>query len=115
MHKDILPSSCHRCVVYKLNCINCNVSYIGQTGRQLRKRIAEYKRLPKNADKLSVDKHRLNLNHDFDWDNPIILQEERLYKRLIGEMLFIRKQNYGFNNHTDFEFLSEHYSSINFS
>jgi len=38
--------------------------------------------------------HRLEFNHDFDWDNPIILdKEEKYYRKLISEMINIKSQN----------------------
>ena len=33
-HKDSLPTQNKRNVVYKINCSSCEVSYVGQTGRQ---------------------------------------------------------------------------------
>ena len=39
-----------------------------------------------------ISKHRLQLEHDFDWNNIEILDEEPCYnKRLISEMFFILK------------------------
>jgi len=38
-----LPNSSQMNVVYKLNCMDCNASYVGQTGRLLKTRIAEHK------------------------------------------------------------------------
>ena len=35
-HKDNLPESSKRNVVYKIDCSYCNASYVGQTGRQLK-------------------------------------------------------------------------------
>ena len=40
--KDILHNNDKTNVVYKLNCQNCNVSYIGQTKRHLRTRVKEH-------------------------------------------------------------------------
>ena len=41
-------------VVYKVNCADCKMSYIGQTGRQLRLRINEHKRSVKIGDTTSA-------------------------------------------------------------
>jgi len=40
--KDILHNNDKTNVVHKLNCKNCNVSYIGQTKRHLRTRVKEH-------------------------------------------------------------------------
>jgi len=42
-HKDLLSNLCKKNVVYKLNCNNCETTYVGQTKRQLKTRIAEHK------------------------------------------------------------------------
>jgi len=40
-----------------------------------------------------ITNHRLEYNHDFDWDNVEMLDEEINYnKRLISEMIHIKKQ-----------------------
>ncbi|XP_077255641.1 uncharacterized protein LOC143893802 [Temnothorax americanus] len=41
-HKDALPKFAHSNVVYKINCGDCDASYVGQTGRQLQTRIKEH-------------------------------------------------------------------------
>jgi len=59
-----------------------------------------------------ITDHRLNNNHEFDWDNMEILDKERyLSKRLISEMLYITRQNNSLINlQSDTEFL--HYACI---
>ncbi|KYN14843.1 hypothetical protein ALC57_12952, partial [Trachymyrmex cornetzi] len=41
--KDGLPHDSKENVVYKINCKNCDASYVGQTGRKLKTRINEHK------------------------------------------------------------------------
>ncbi|XP_070155138.1 uncharacterized protein [Polyergus mexicanus] len=43
IHKDSCPKSIHSNVIYKINCDNCDASYVGQTKRQLHTRISEHK------------------------------------------------------------------------
>jgi len=44
VHKDIfLPSLSQANVVYKINCFNCDASYVGQTKRTLNTRVASTK------------------------------------------------------------------------
>jgi len=55
----------------------------------------------------------LHFDHDFDWEGVKILdQEPFLSKRLISEMLFIKRQNNGLNLQTDTERLPEIYLNI---
>jgi len=41
-HKDILPIQSQKNVVYKLSCKDCDATYVGQTSRQLKTRMAEH-------------------------------------------------------------------------
>ena len=102
----------HMNVVYKINCNNCDVSYVGQTGRQLNTRIKEHKNHinRNNQTKSVITEHRTNFLHDFDWDNIEILDQESIYhKRLISEMLYIKRQKNSINLQTDTEGLHQSY------
>ncbi|CAH8866949.1 unnamed protein product [Trichobilharzia szidati] len=60
--------------IYKINCMNCNKHYIGQSGRPLRIRIQEHKSAVKRHDMNSlVSMHADNYGHQFDWDHVKIL------------------------------------------
>nr|CAH8832216.1 unnamed protein product [Trichobilharzia regenti] len=60
--------------IYKINCVNCNKHYIGQSGRPLRIRIQEHKSAVKRHDINSlVSIHSDDHGHQFDWDNVKIL------------------------------------------
>jgi len=79
---------------------NCHVKtviqLIRQTGRKLKTCINEHKNhIRKNTNTESVNiKCRIKFNHKFDWDKVIILDKKRfLNKRLISEMLHIKRQN----------------------
>jgi len=109
-HKDSLPDSFKMNVVYKLKCSDCNASYVGQTCRSLKTRIAEHRNhINRNTTTQSViTEHRIGLSHDFDWNNVEILDVERFYtKRLISEMLHIRLQDNSLNLQTDTECLDD--------
>ncbi|KYN39812.1 hypothetical protein ALC56_05799, partial [Trachymyrmex septentrionalis] len=67
-------------VVYKISCNNCDASYVGQTGRQLNTRIAE---------------HRNHIRHNTSVRSVIT------EKRLISEMLNIKKQKNSLNLQTE--------------
>lgn len=115
MQKDVLPNNHKKNVVYKIMCKNCDASYVGQTGRKLKTRITEHRNHIKwNTNSHSViTEHRLNFNHDFDWENIIILDNERfLGRRLTSEMLHIQSQNNSLNLQTDTDCLHHAYLSL---
>jgi len=99
-------------IVYKINCNNCDASYVGQTKRKMMTRIKEHHdniKLDKSKHSV-ITEHILDLNHNFDWNNIKILDTESNYnKRLISEMLHIKEQKNGINSHNDTEFLNESY------
>lgn len=81
-------------MVYKLNCIDCNASYIDQITKQLCTRLKEHKANIRAAtESLSVvSTHRL-AGHEFNWDDVLVLDEEPFYRRRIfSEMLYISSQ-----------------------
>jgi len=113
--KDSLPLSCNKNVVYKLSCKDCDSTYVGQTKRKLNTRVTEHKRdINKKNGKLSViSEHRLKNNHEFDWDNPMVLDRDKFYyRRLISEMINIKTQNNALNLQSDTEFLQPTYVEI---
>jgi len=81
--------------VYKIVCLDCDASYVGQTKRQLATRIKEHKKdINKKNGALSViSNHRLEKN-EFNWRETKILDTESSYnKRLVSEMVFIKTQS----------------------
>jgi len=114
-HKDELPNMSKRNVVYKLACKNCSATYVGQTCRTLKTRISEHKNhIHRNTTTHSViTEHRLNFSHEFDWNNVEILDQERfLTRRLISEMIHIKRQNNSLNLQSDTENLDDGIISI---
>src|SRR5436190_21792749 len=82
-------------VIYKINCGDCDASYVDQTRRCLKTRIAEHRNhIKRNSTQKSViTDHRLE-NHEFDWNNVRTLEEEPIAgERLTAEMLYIKHQN----------------------
>lgn len=109
--KDKIDNFCRSNVVYRLNCLECDASYVGQTKRQLNTRLKEHRSNINRAVSPSVvSTHRLNLNHEFDWDNVEILDEEsKIHKRIVSEMIYIKKQKAGLNKQSDTDSLSTEY------
>jgi len=71
VHKDPLANNMKSNVVYKICCKDYDASYVGQTGRQLRTRIAEHRNYIRwNTTTQSViTDHRLQEGHEYDWKN----------------------------------------------
>ena len=115
VQKDKSISNNHNNVVYKINCKDCDVSYVGQTKRQLRTRLKEHSNNIKlDSSKHSVvSEHIIIEKHAFDWDNVKILDiESNYHKRLISEMIHIKEQKHGINNNTDTDLLDNAYFDI---
>lgn len=113
VHKDILPRSSCSDVVYHIKCKNCDASYVGQTSRQLHTRITEHRNNINREHASVLTEHRIEFDHDFDWNNVTILDHESfLFKRLVSEMIFIKRQVNSLNLQTDTDGLSNTYCNI---
>lgn len=115
VHKDIIPNSQLNNVVYKINCRNCDASYVGQTRRRLCTRMSEHRNhINRNTTNQSViTDHRLNFDHEFEWDDIEILDREPfLKKRLLSEMMYIKRQNNSLNLQTDTDCLPDIYTTV---
>ncbi|XP_018406344.1 PREDICTED: uncharacterized protein LOC108782548 [Cyphomyrmex costatus] len=113
--KDTLPKEQNKNVIYKIACNSCDATYVGQTGRRLKTRIAELKNhINHKTDTHSViTEHRLKCNHDFKWDDIKILDCERcLNRRLVSEYIHIHLQNKGLNRQNDTDGLHHNYKVI---
>jgi len=69
--KDSLNNELKRNVVsisIKINCCDCDASYVGQTGRKLKSKLSEHqKHIHSQTSTYSViTDHRLQNDHDFD-------------------------------------------------
>ncbi|CAH3115561.1 unnamed protein product, partial [Porites lobata] len=70
--------------LYKIKCCDCQVSYIGETGRNLSTRLTEHKRATRNGD------HHLQTKHQIDWDSATCISYSTdYYQRLTVESWFI--------------------------
>jgi len=101
--------------IYKINCLNCNATYVGQTKRQLGTRLKEHRSdINKNKGLLSVvSNHRLNDDHEMDWNQTEILDIESSYnKRIVSEMIFIKRQTNALNKQSDTDLLPDSYVPI---
>lgn len=114
--KDKVPKKLESNIIYKINCFNCDKSYIGTTKQYLSNRISNHKSSCSNItnNKTALVEHCLETGHSFNFaiDNVEVLHRENNYqKRLFAEMVFIKKNNC-VNFRTDLDNLSAIYSSI---
>ena len=110
--KDTIEKFSQNNLVYKISCINCEAVYVGQTKRQLKTRLKEHRQdiNKKNGQLSVVSNHRLELDHEFDWESAEVLDREASYnRRLISEMIHIRRQKSALNKQSETELLSEIY------
>ncbi|KYQ56930.1 hypothetical protein ALC60_04134 [Trachymyrmex zeteki] len=110
--KDKLDKMDQCDIVYRINCLDCNASYVGQTKRKAETRIKEHKsNIKKSKDALTViSQHQINNEHKINWDNIQIFDIEPYFqKRLTSEMIYIKKQINGINKQSDTEKLPEAY------
>lgn len=113
--KDKLIQSKQTHVVYKIDCEQCDATYIGQTKRHVGTRIKEHRRdILKNVDNQSVvSQHRISCGHEFNWCKPKILHRETITKkREIAETFFIKKHRHTINLQTDTDNLTAIYDKI---
>ncbi|KYN21604.1 hypothetical protein ALC57_06020 [Trachymyrmex cornetzi] len=115
VQKDTLPRNQNKNVVYKIKCRDCDATYVGQTGRKLNTRINEHRNSInwKTNTQSVITNHRLEVNHEFDWENIQILDKERnLSKRLISEKAHILMQKNGLNLRSDTDGLHHTYTTM---
>ena len=88
------------CVVYLMPFSDSNFIYIGQTKRDLKSRLAEYKLAIKNqeVEKSALCEHYMQFDHLINWNNSKILKTDAHYsKRLTSEAWFINFHSHVMN------------------
>ena len=77
--------------VYVINCQDCNLSYVGETGRHLSKRKNEHKTAVRNFDqKSAIAKHCWNLDHRMNFkDSKIVYANSNIIQRRAVEGVLI--------------------------
>ena len=100
-------------VIYRIDCRNCALVYIGQTGRTIHHRVREHKRALESETYYAsaVASHAHTSNHVIDWEGAAVLeQEHRLYQRCYLEAWHIRGVKDSMNR--DEGFLPQEYNSL---
>lgn len=84
--KDKIPLKEKSNVVYKIDCINCEKNYIGQTKRTLKSRITSHKSdIRVKPDACALSQHVNQTGHSMDFQNAKVLTTE---KKFFKEMFF---------------------------
>ena len=101
-------------VVYKTQCSDCDATYVGETGRTLRKRLEEHQRgLRLNQpEKSALAQHALHTNHNIDWSGSEVLEREQGWRRRRWkEAIAIHKHRANLNRNDGLQ-LPDQYSVI---
>lgn len=102
-------------LVYKIDCQNCNMSYISQTKQKLSKRIAQHKYTiqKKTPGTTALSEHATNQQHHLDFDNTkVVCYEDNYKKRLIKESIAINCTDNSMNFVEDANVLHYTYKNI---
>ena len=76
--KDKRPTLEKTGCVYKIECDDCDKKYIGETGKEVTKRIAEHKRAVKRGDASSnIFSHIIETKHDINWSDASVLAQNK--------------------------------------
>ncbi|PFX24444.1 hypothetical protein AWC38_SpisGene10962 [Stylophora pistillata] len=55
--------------IYKINCSDCQASYVRETGRNLATRLTEHRQATRKGDVNHIPEHHRHTNHNIDWDS----------------------------------------------
>lgn len=78
-------------IVYKIDCNDCDATYVGTSSRQLKKRQKEHEYCVKTGDeKYPLALHNKDTGYTFDFENIKILDKENIeYTRIFSGMIHI--------------------------
>lgn len=112
--KDSTPTPLKSNVVYKINCSECDGTYVGQTSQWLKSRLSLHRSdIQTMNPRCALASHSIQKNHKIDFDSAEILCTQGKYsKRLIMEMINIRNQTNPINKKTDIQKLSNVYTYL---
>jgi len=115
--KDKIGKMDKKDVIYKLNCKDCESSYIGHTGQLVSQRMQNHKYTcrPGSKNKTApLSDHAKNSNHSFQLDQPELLYTvPNKFKRQVVENICITKNiSKGVNYKTDIGVVGSFYSAV---
>ena len=73
--KDHIPDDDKSSVVYKINCRDCDASYVSEMGRALKTRVSEHRRAMEKMDfsASALAQHAWEHDHHIDWTSTCVL------------------------------------------
>ena len=76
--KDRIPDGDKSNMVYKINCRDCDASYVGEMGRALKTRVSEHRRAVEKRDfsASALAQHAWEHDHYIDWTSTCVLETE---------------------------------------
>lgn len=93
--KDKLDPNLRWNLIYKVDCSDCGLMYVGQTGQYLKDRMSQHQgAIGKivSSGRTALTKHAQILKHSFDFNNVKVLEQETSrIKRNFLEMFHIKK------------------------
>ncbi|XP_044755026.1 uncharacterized protein LOC123313980 [Coccinella septempunctata] len=112
--KDPTPKQFNSNVIYRINCSDCQATYVGQTSQWLKNRISIHKSdIKKQNVRCALTKHSVDLKHQIDLDSVEIIDKTSSYnKRLIMEMIHIQREHNSINKKSDVQNLSNIYTFL---
>ena len=89
--KNSIPDEKKKGVVYEVPCMDCELVYIGETGRTMQKRVTEHKTALRKYDKNNgIAVHAWRVDHRIDWEAArVTARAPRYWKRRVVEALQI--------------------------
>jgi len=112
VQKDICPYTSKSNVVYRISCEDCDASW-DRRAEDWKPGLLNIAIRYNTSGRSVITEHRRQLDHEFQWDEVVILDEEPCYRRrLVSEMLNIKKQKNGLNLQTDTDGLHKAYIPI---
>ncbi len=79
-------------------CMDCEIVYIGETGRSLEKRVSEHKCAVKTGDRRNGAVHAWDTGHKVNWDGTEVLKQYSNYwKRRTIEAIWIHISKHNSN------------------
>ena len=81
-------------VIYCINCKDCDMKYIGETGKLLKERVKQHKSDVKyGRETNAILKHVKEKGHEVNWEEVIVLEhEDRMWPRKWKEAWWIEKE-----------------------
>ena len=97
--KDPSPINSRAGAVYKIPCVECPATYVGETGRTLECRIKEHKRSIANEDtRNNIAVHHMSTKHQMNWEEAACLDFAANYhERMFLECWYTKSDNNSIN------------------